>query len=220
VYNVNCDIYLITGSTIQNMVSKGATQKALAVFEEHHGLLGTSQAIRLGIAPRTLYSLRDEGVITEVNRGLFRLTAAPPLSHPDLTQVAIKVPKGVICLISALAFHGLTTQVPHEVYLALPNDAEKPRLAYPPLRLFWLTDKVYASGIEEHKLDGVPVRIYSVEKTVADCFKFRRKIGLDVVLEALKQAVAEERIQIDKLLDFARLDRVERVMRPYLEVLL
>lgn len=202
------------------MATETAAERAIIRFEEHHGLLGTSQAIRLGIAPRTLYGLRDEGLITEVNRGLFRLTAAPPLSHPDLVQVAIKVPKGVVCLISALAFHGLTTQIPHEVYLALPNDAEKPRLLYPPLRLFWLTKKVYSSGIDEHLLDEIPVKVYGLEKTLADCFKFRRKIGLDVALEALKQAVMEQRIQVNKLLHFARLDRVEKVMRPYLEALL
>jgi predicted transcriptional regulator of viral defense system len=202
------------------MATQSSIQKALATFEEHQDLLTTSQAIGLGIAPRTLYELRDQGLIMQVNRGLFRLTTAAPLSHPDLIQVAMKVPKGVFCLISALAFHGLTTQVPHEVYLALPRDADKPRLAYPPLRLFWLTEKVYQSGIEEHILDGIPIKVYSVEKTLADCFKFRRKIGFDVALEALKQSVEQKQIQVDELLRFARLDRVERVMRPYLEALL
>jgi predicted transcriptional regulator of viral defense system len=201
-------------------MNQASIKKALTIFEEHQSLLSTSQAIQLGIAPRTLYTLRDQGLISQVNRGLFRLATATPLSYPDLIQVAIKVPKGVICLISALAFHGLTTQIPHEVYLALPNDADKPRLAYPPLRLFWLTEKIYQSGIEEHILDGVPIKVYSIEKTLADCFKFRRKIGLDVALEALKQGVEQRRIQVDELLCFARLDRVERVMRPYLEVLL
>jgi predicted transcriptional regulator of viral defense system len=194
-------------------------QKALTVFRQHPGALHASQAIRLGIAPRTLYALRDVGLLVELSRGLFQLPETPLRAHADLVQVALRVPKGVVCLVSALAFHGLTTQIPHAVYLALPLDAEKPRLPYPPLRLFWLSASVYSAGVEQHVLDGVIVRMYNREKTIADCFKFRNKIGLEIALEALKEGLAQGCLpQI--LLDSARLDRVEKIIRPYLEALL
>ena len=192
-------------------------EKAISIFKQHN-MLQTSQAIRLGIAPRTLYALRDTGQIIELTRGVYRLADAPPLSQTDLVQVTLRIPKGVICLISALAFHNLTIQIPHEVYVALPLDAEKPRLTYPPVRLFWLSPQTYSAGIQEHTLDGVTVRLYNREKTIADCFKYRNKVGLNVALEALKEGLGQG-CKPDSIMDFARLDRVERIIRPYLEAL-
>jgi len=155
----------------------------------------------------------------EVTRGVYRLPDIPLSQHADLVQVALRVSKGVICLVSALAFHNLTTQIPHQVYVALPLYAEKPRLAYPPVRLFWLSQAAYSAGIVEHILEGVILRVYSREKTVADCFKYRNKIGLEVALEALKDGLAQG-CKPERLMEFARIDRVEKVMRPYLEALL
>ena len=195
-------------------------ERAIKVFRRHGGVLRTSEAIRLGIHPRTLYAMRDAGVLECLSRGLYRIADLPHLSNPDLVAVALKVPKGVICLISALAYHELTTQIPHEVYLALPRGAEPPRLDHPPIRIFWFTGKAFAEGIDTHKVDGVPVRIYGVEKTLTDCFKYRNKIGLDTAVEALKGYVSGRRIDIDKLMVYARICRVEKVMRPYLEALL
>ncbi len=195
-------------------------ERAIKVFRRHGGVLRTSEAIWLGIHPRTLYAMRDAGVLDCLSRGLYRIADLPHLSNPDLVAVALKVPKGVICLISALAYHELTTQIPHEVYLALPRGAEPPRLDHPPIRIFWFTGKAFAEGIDTHKVDGVPVRIYGVEKTLTDCFKYRNKIGLDTAVEALKAYVSGRRIDIDKLMVYARTCRVEKVMRPYLEALL
>ena len=195
-------------------------ERAIKVFRRHGGVLRTSEAIRLGIHPRTLYAMRDAGVLDCLSRGLYRIADLPHLSNPDLVAVALKVPTGVICLISALAYHELTTQIPHEVYLALPRGAEPPRLDHPPIRIFWFTGKAFAEGIDTHEVDGVPVRIYGVEKTLADCFKYRNKIGLDTAVEALKGYVSGRRIDIDKLMVYARICRVEKVMRPYLEALL
>ena len=195
-------------------------ERAIKVFRRHGGVLRTSEAIRLGIHPRTLYAMRDAGVLECLSRGLYRIADLPHLSNPDLVAVALKVPTGVICLISALAYHELTTQIPHEVYLALPRGAEPPRLDHPPIRIFWFTGKAFAEGIDTHEVDGVPVRIYGVEKTLADCFKYRNKIGLDTAVEALKGYVSGRRIDIDKLMVYARICRVEKVMRPYLEALL
>ena len=198
---------------------QNATDRARVIFRQHRGVLHTSQALALGISSRTLYALRDSGALTQLSRGVYRLSDLPPLGNADLAQVALRVSQGVICLISALAVHGLTTQIPHQVYVALPNHAEPPRLEYPPLRLVWLSGQVYTAGIETYTMDDIPVRVYGVAKTVADCFKFRNKVGLDVALEALKESLQRQRCSVNDLLKYARIDRVERVMRPYLEAL-
>jgi predicted transcriptional regulator of viral defense system len=193
-------------------------EKALDVFRQHDSILRTSQAIQLGIAPRTLYALYEAGLLVKITRGVYRLAEAEPLSNSDLIQVSLRIPKGIICLISALSYHNLTTQIPHQVYVALPLDAEKPRLAYPPVRLFWLSKPVYSAGIEEHLMDGTTVSIYNREKTIADCFKYRNKIGLDIALEALKESLDQD-CDIELIMEYARIDRVEKVMRPYMEAL-
>jgi predicted transcriptional regulator of viral defense system len=161
--------------------------------------------------------MRDAGELEQLSRGVYRLAGLPPMSEPDLATVAKRIPGGVVCLISALAFHELTTHVPHEVHLALPRTARAPRLAYPPLRVFHFSPKAFAAGVESHKIDGVAVRVYSAEKTLADCFKFRNKIGQDVVLEALRSYRARRGARLQVVLDFARICRVEKIIRPYLE---
>ena len=202
------------------METRKPIQKAITLFRQHGGTLRTSEALRLGIHPRTLYAMRDSGLLDQLSRGLFRLAELPPLSNPDLTIVALKVPQAVICLVSALAFHELTTQIPHAVDIALPSGAERPRLDYPPLRIFWFSGPAWSEGVETHMIDDTSVRIYSLEKSVADSFKFRRKIGLDVALEALKLYRQHHGFDVSKLLHYARMCRVEKVMRPYLEALL
>jgi predicted transcriptional regulator of viral defense system len=197
-----------------------AVDAAEQVFRRRGGMLRTIEAIRLGIHPRTLYAMRDAGTLEQLSRGLYRIADLAPVGNPDLVSVALKVPKGVVCLLSALAHHDLTTQIPHEVYLALPRGAEPPRLEHPPVRIFWFTGPAYSAGIEAHQVDGVAVRIYCVEKTLADCFKYRNKIGPDTAMEALRRYVGRGRPQADKLMAYARICRVEKVMRPYLEALL
>jgi predicted transcriptional regulator of viral defense system len=198
-----------------------AFEKARRVFAEHGGMLRTSKAIRFGVHPRTLYALRDSGEIERVGRGLYKLSTAPPLASPDLVPVAIRIPRAVVCLISALAYHGLTTQVPHSIDLALPSHAQIPKIDGIPLRVFWYSEPSFSAGIEVVAMDGVPVRIYSGEKTIADCFKYRNKIGLDVAIEALR-AYRERTRKTDfrTLAKFAQMNRVHKVMRPYLEAVL
>ena len=164
--------------------------------------------------------MRQAGVIELISRGLYRLSRLTPLSTPDLATVGLKIPQGVICLISALAFHEITTQVPHEVYVALRQGSEKPRLEYPPTRFVWLSGSSFSEGIGTHKVDGVSIRIYGPEKTVADCFKFRNRIGLDVAIEALKLCREKKRSRPDLLLHYAKICRVENVMKPYLQSIL
>jgi predicted transcriptional regulator of viral defense system len=178
-----------------------------------------SEALRLGVSRKTLYAMRDVGVVQPLSRGLFRLAALEPLGHPDLVTVAARVPQGVLCLISALAFHELTTQVPHAVDVALERGMRKPRLDYPPTRFFWFSGPAFHEGIETHRLDDVPVRIYDPEKTVTDCFRYRNQIGMDVVLESLRLWRERRRKKLDALLKYARVRHVERAMRPYIEAM-
>jgi len=206
--------------TSMTMETREPVQKAINLFRQHGGILRTAEALRLGIHPRTLYAMRDSGVLQQLSRGLYRLAGLPPLSDPDLVTVALKVPQAVICLISALGFHELTTQIPHAVDIALPSGAERPRLDYPPLRIFWFSGLAWSEGVETHLIDDIPVRIYGPEKSVADSFKFRRKMGLDVALEALKLYRQHRGFDVSKLLHYARICRVEKVMKPYLEALL
>jgi predicted transcriptional regulator of viral defense system len=202
------------------MSEETVTEKAIALFREQGGTLRTSEALRLGIDPRTLYALRDAGTVQQLARGLYRLADLPPLSNPDLIIIAHKVPQAVVCLVSALAFHELTTQIPHAVDLALESGSRRPRLSFPPMRVFWFSGPAWSEGVEVHQLDGAAVRVYGPEKSVADAFKFRRKLGLDVAIEALRTYRQRPDFSVDTLLDYARICRVEQVMSPYLEALL
>ena len=195
------------------------TAKARRLFRDHGGTLRTREALAAGVHPRTLYGMQSRGELERLARGLYRLAGLPPLSDPDLATVAKLVPQGVICLISALAHHELTTQIPHEVHLALRRTARHPTLKFPPLQVFRFSEQAFAAGIETCTIDGVPVRIYSAEKTLADCFKFRNKIGLDVAIEALRTYRGRRRHRLQEVLQYARLCRVESVIRPYLEAI-
>jgi predicted transcriptional regulator of viral defense system len=194
--------------------------KAKTAFREHGGVLRMIEAVKAGIHRRTLYAMRDAGIIEQLSRGLYRLADAPPLGNPDLVTVALKVPQGVICLISALAYHELTTQIPHQVYVAIPRNSEPPRLDCPPVRLFRFERRAFEEGIQTHTIDHVKVRIYSPEKTLADCFKYRNKIGLDTTVEALRLYKEGRKIGRTALLRAAEACRMAKVMRPYLEAVL
>ena len=189
-------------------------------FRRGGGILRTGDALDQGIHPRTLYAMRDAGLLERLDRGLYRLTDLPPLSDPDLVTVANKIPKGVICLISALHFHDITTQIPHAVSIAVARGTEPPRLDYPPIRLYWFSGEAFTAGVETHRIDNTPIQIYSAEKTLADCFKYRNKIRMDTVLEALTLYRDHKKPRPRKLIEYAKVCRVEKVMRPYLEALL
>jgi predicted transcriptional regulator of viral defense system len=195
-------------------------EKAITLFRKHGGLLRTADALGAGIHPDTLYRMRDSGALEQVSRGVFRLAEGAPLSNPDLVTVTTRIPKGIVCLVSALSFHDLTTQIPHAVDVALPRGAEPPRLVHPPLRVHRFTGHSYSDGVETQQVDGVRVRVYCAEKTLADCFKFRGMIGLDVALEALRLYRERRKVALDALMRFAAICRVPKTMRPYLEAIL
>jgi predicted transcriptional regulator of viral defense system len=195
-------------------------EKAKNIIMLNGGSIRTSEAIEAGIHPRTLYLLRDQGEIEQISYGVYRLTNLPPISNPDLVTVALRIPKAVICLISALSFHELTTQVPHSVEIALKKGSEVPRLKHPPISVHWFSAHTYSAGIERHIIDGVKIQIYNIEKTIADCFKFRNKLGMDVVLESLRIYKNKKKYNVSKLLKYARICRVEKIIIPYFEAML
>lgn len=195
-------------------------EKAKEIFRKNGGLLRTRQAIAFGIHPRVLYVMRDQRIIDMINRGLFRLKETMPPGEIDLMAVASRVPNGVVCLISALSFHGLTTQIPHEIYIALRKGMRRPKIDYPPVKPFWFSEPAYSKGIEMKKIKSINIRIYNVEKTLADCFKFRKKIGVDIAVEALRTWQKKRGSDIKKLLYYAKICRVDKVISPYLEALI
>jgi predicted transcriptional regulator of viral defense system len=176
--------------------------------------------LRAGITRNTLYAMRDAGEVEQLARGLYRLADMPPLAMPDLVTVSAKVPNGVIYLISALAFHELTMQIPHEVWIAIPRNSEPPRLDYPPIRTARLGETAYSTGVEKHTSDGVAIRVYSQEKTIVDCFSRRNEVGIDVAIDAFKIYHAKGKLKIDLIMKYAKLLRVEKTIRPYIEALL
>jgi predicted transcriptional regulator of viral defense system len=193
-------------------------QTVLETFRQHGGVLRTGQALMQGIHPAALYSLVESGQLTRLARGLYRLADAPEFSNPDLAVVAAKAPDAVVCLISALSFHGITTQVPRAVYLAVPRGRYAGlRLRTPPVKIYRFDAATFDQGIETHRIDGETVRIYSVARTLVDCFKYRNKLGLDIAIEALRFARQRKRIRNREILHFAHLLRQVRVMSPYLE---
>lgn len=197
-----------------------SASRAREAFAASGGVLRASEALRRGIGRGTLYAMRDAGDIERLSRGLYRLTDLPPLTDPDLAIVGARVPQGVVCLVSALAYHELTTEIPRRVDVALRRGGTPPRLDYPPLAIHWFSGEAFTAGVETHVTDGVRVRIYSAEKSVADCFKHRGRVGLDTALDALRAYLARPNANIDALMGMADVCRVARVMRPYAEALL
>lgn len=202
------------------MMSQMAIEKAIDIFRAHGGVMSLKSAAESGIHYRTLYEMRDNGILDQISRGKYRLDELPPLSNPDLAVIGLRVPRGVVCLISALSFYELTTQIPHEVYVAIERRSEKPRIKNPPIRVFRFSGPAFNEGIEDHNIDGINVRIYCTEKTIADCFKFRNKIGIDVAVEALKDYRRTPGFKPGELMKYAKICRVENVMMPYVQAVL
>jgi predicted transcriptional regulator of viral defense system len=183
------------------------------------GLLRPRDLDQHGIARQYLRMLEREGVIRRIDRGVYTTTEAKVSASNSLAEAAKRVPTGVICLLSALRLHGLTTQTPHEVWMAIDTNAWKPRVAYPPLRIVRFSGMALKEGIQTQEIEGVRVRVYGPAKTVADCFKYRNKIGLDVAIEALRDGIKTRKASMDQLWHAAKVCRVTNVMRPYLEAM-
>lgn len=199
---------------------KTRKDELVQLFKKNKGILRFTQALESGFLRKHLKALLDAGEIEKIGRGIYRLKSGPSLSNPDLVTVALQAPKAVICLISALYYHQATDEVPHSVYVAIPRGLRANKIDYPPVQYFRYAPKVWESGIETHTIDRHPVKIYSLAKTVADCFKYRNKIGLDVARQALKIAVTEKKTKPTEIMRFAEICRVDKIIRPYVESLL
>lgn len=181
------------------------------------GIVRARDLAAQGISPTHLQRLYEQGLLARSGRGIYLAADTELEAEATLAEVALRVPAGIVCLLSALQFHSLTTQLPHQVWIALPPRAHLPRPDYPPIRVVHLSGQALEAGIETHDISRVAVRVYCPAKTVADCFKFRNKIGLDVAIEALRDCWRKRLASSDELWECARICRVANVMRPYLE---
>ena len=184
---------------------------------QSQALLRPSDAVALGYSRMYLAQLLKQGLVRKISRGLYATPQRKETEYSSFAEIASKQPKALVCLVSALSFHGLTTQAPHEVWIAIGNKDRIPTMSYPPLRVVRFGGETLTEGVASHTMDGVEVNVTNVAKTIADCFKFRNKIGLDLALEALKEAVQSKRATMDELWRYSQLCRVHNVMRPYLE---
>jgi predicted transcriptional regulator of viral defense system len=184
-----------------------------------HGLIRPADITEQGLPRIALTRLVRQGMLDRIGRGLYAIPNRPSSEHGSLAEIGKRYPQTIVCLLSALQFHGLTTQAPFQVWLAIPNKARAPKMDYPPLRIVRLSGTALTEGIEEYKVDGVTIRVTNVARTIVDCFKYRNKIGLDVALEALHESWQAKRVSMDELWRYAKVCRVNNVMRPYMESL-
>ena len=188
-------------------------------YVRRKGIVRPRDLEALGIPREYLLRLHRQGKLSRSGRGIYTLPDAAVTERHSYAEVAKRVPEAILCLLSALAFHELTTQSPAEVWIALGKGARKPAILSPSLRVVRLTEPSLSEGVEEHTVEGVPVRVYSAAKTVADCFKFRNKIGLYVAIEALKDSLRQKKATINDIYRYAKICRVSNVIRPYMEAL-
>jgi predicted transcriptional regulator of viral defense system len=201
------------------MAKKSRKEQIIEVVKEK-GVLRPKDLDSYGIPREYLSRLCERGLLQRVGRGLYVLADAEVTEYQTLAEASKRVPQGVLCLLSALQFHGLTTQAPFEVWMALEQKAWQPQVDRPRMRFVRFSGPAFESGIEEHRIKGVPVKVYCPAKTVADCFKYRNKIGLDVALEALRDCRGQRKCTNDELWHYAKICRVANVMKPYLEATL
>ena len=188
-------------------------------YVRRKGIVRPRDLEALGIPREYLLRLYRQGKLSRTGRGIYTLPDAAVTERHSYAEVAKRVPEAVLCLLSALAFHELTTQSPAAVWIALGKGARKPAILSPSLRVVRLTEPSLSEGVEKHTVEGVSVRVYSAAKTVADCFKFRNKIGLDIAIEALKDCLRQKKATVNDIYHYAKICRVSNVIRPYMEAL-
>jgi len=198
------------------MGKNGNAERVLRLASER-GTLRPRDLAGQRVPRTTLSRLVESGRLVQISRGLYALPNHSRSEQHQLADITVRSPQGVFCLLTVFRFHELTTQSPHEIWLAIPNKAHPPKIDYPPLRIVRFSGAALTQGVETNVVDGISVRVYSVAKTVADCFKYRNKIGLDVALEALRESRREKRATNDELWRYAKICRVANVMRPYME---
>lgn len=186
-------------------------------FQEHGGVARFSAMLKAGFHADSLASLEKEGKVEKIGRGLYRLIDHSIEDQPDLVMATLQAPRGVICLITALAFHEATDEIPRQIDIAIPRLTHANKIKYPPVKFYRFSKPSWEAGIEEHMVDGHKIRIYSLAKTIADCFKFRSKVGIDVARAALKTALDERKVKINDVMGFAKICRVDGIIKPIME---
>ncbi len=199
---------------------KRNAQGMINYFKSHNGVVRFSSILRAGFHPDSLNSLVKEGKVEKISRGLYRLSDYEFDSHPDLVTASLQAPRGIICLLSALAFHEATNEIPRRVDIAIPRSSRPYKIIYPPVKFYRFAQKAWEAGIEEHETDRFKIRVYSIAKTIADCFKFRNKIGVNVAREALKTAITEKGVKPVEIMQYAKICRVNNIIKPILEAML
>ena len=194
--------------------------KQIAAQAKRRGLLRPRDLDALKIPRQYLRLACEEGLIERTGRGIYRIPGTMMTENQSIAEVCKRVPNGVICLLSALRFHDLTTQNPTEVWIAIGERASMPRLGNVVIRTARFSGPAFSEGVETHNIDGVDARIYGIAKTMADCFKYRHKIGIDVAIEALRDCLRQRKVRTDDIIRYARICRVEKIMSPYMEAML
>jgi predicted transcriptional regulator of viral defense system len=188
-------------------------------YVRQHGMVRPRDIEAIGVPREYLLRLHQQGKLNRAGRGIYTMPDAEVTERHSYAEVAKRVPEGILCLLSALAFHEITTQSPAAVWIALPKGARTPAITSPNLRIVRLTEPSLTAGIEKHVVESVPVRVYSAAKTVADCFKFRNKLGIDVAIEALKDCLRQKKGTVNEIYRYAKICRVSNVIRPYMDAL-
>ena len=210
------DSYLTQGNV---SIGPRSQRDQLAVFLGARGMARLAEIRRAGITAATVSRLQREGVVVRLGRGLYQLAEASPDANHSLAEAAKRVPKGVICLVSALAFHGITDQMPRRIWIAIRPKDWKPKIDHPPLRIVRFADNFLRDGVETHEIEGISVPIFSVAKTIADIFRHRRSVGVDVAVQALKEALHQHKATPSEISASAIYGGVWKTLRPYLEAL-
>ena len=196
------------------------TQELMSFFQSCGGVARFSAILKEGFHPDSLGALEKEGKVEKIARGLYRITNYTPGSHPDLVVASLQAPKGVICLLSALSFYEATNEIPKYVDIAIPQGTHANRIKYPPVKFYRFAPKAWKIGIEKHEVENHQFKIYSLAKTIADCFKFRNRIGVDIARDALKFAITEKGIKPKEIMEYAKICRVDSIIKPILEAMI
>lgn len=204
---------------LKHMTQEKSQANKLLTLAAKQGIVKVGDLEREGIHPELVRRLQSRGALKKVGRGMYALAEAQPTENHDLALAAKWVPSGVICLLTALRYHEIGTQAPYQVWMALKRGSAKPRIEVPPLKIVWFSGLALSKGLEAHEIEGVPVKVYSAAKTIADCFKYRNKIGLDVAIEALKEVRVKGRCSNTEIWEYAKICRVTKIIRPYLEAI-
>ena len=218
-YHIKC-IYLFT--SIDNLYGEPMeqkTQRMLDYFEKHGGIVRFSSIIKAGFHPDTLRALEKEGKIEKIARGFYRMTHYTFGPYPDLVIASLQSPRWIVCLVSALAFNEATNEIPRYVDMAIPAGTRANIIEYPPVRYYRFSMKTWNTGVEEHETEGHKIRVYNLAKTIADCFKFRNRIGINVARDSLKIAVNEKGISPQDIMKYAKICRVDKIIKPILETI-